>query len=55
MINKFITKEDKPFFIGLLVMNIVLIAIVQFCFVNPPEFIKKPKYKNIERKHENSK
>ena len=54
MIKKFFTREDRPFFIGILIMNIVILTLAHVCIINPPEILKKSKYKNIERKHENS-
>jgi hypothetical protein len=49
--NKFFGKEDKPFFIGLLIMNIVLISCFEFFIIHPPDFLKKSKHTQ-ERKNE---
>lgn len=51
--SKFITKQDKPFFIGLFIMNIVLISFLEIFVLHPPDFMKKPKYKYIEKEQKN--
>ena len=45
----FFNKDDKQFFIGLFIMNIVLISLIQILIINPPNFLKKTKY-SIEKK-----
>jgi hypothetical protein len=54
---KLFDKQDKPFFIGLFIMNLVLISLLEVFIMHPPDFIKKYKYtekKDKRDRHENS-
>jgi hypothetical protein len=42
-------KEDKQFFVALLVFNFVFILLAQLLIINPPDFLKS---KKIYRKTE---
>ena len=55
--SKMFNKEDKAFFIGLFIVNIVLILLLELFIMHPPDFIKKYKYnekKEKRERHENS-
>ena len=53
MINKFFNKDDKPFFVGILIMNLFLIVSAQIFIIDPPSCLKKTKY--VEKKNEKHK
>ena len=36
-------KEDKQFFIALLIFNVVFISLLQIFIINPPDFLKSKK------------
>jgi hypothetical protein len=48
---KIFTKDNLSFFIGLFIMNIVLIGFFEFFIIHPPDFLKKSKHIQ-EKKHE---
>lgn len=49
---KLFHKEDRPFFIGLLIMNLILISMLEFFVMHPPDFIKKYKYSEKQKKRD---
>ena len=53
MIKKFFNKDDKQFFIGLLIINIFIILTAELCIIHPLEIFKKPKYKYAEKRDRN--
>ncbi len=55
--NKYFTKDDKSLFIGLLIMNLVLISFFEFFIIHPPDFLKNKIYlkeKKINKKQQNN-
>ena len=52
MIRKFFSKENKSFFIGLFIVNVILIFSAEFFIIHPPEFIKQIKNHKTEKPHE---
>jgi hypothetical protein len=53
MIKKFFNKDDKPFFIGLLIMNIFIISIAEIVIIHPLDIFKKEKYKHVDKREKN--
>jgi len=54
---KIFTKDDKSFFIGLLIMNIVLFSFFEIFIIHPPDFLKNKIYlkeKKINKKQQNN-